>query len=121
MTLTITEIKTAEGDLERARVVAREFAAEVRSHFGERLKAARLYGSAARGDWTTESDVDLLVLLDRVELADEDWLVSRALKRGLLGSGFMLQPLFMTESNFAELLARERLFALEVQRDGIDL
>ena len=121
MTMTITKIKTAEGDLERARIVAREFAAEVRLHFGEHLKAVRLYGSAARGDWTTESDVDLLVLLDRVELADEDWLVSRALKRGILGSGFMLQPLFMAEANFNELVARERLFAREVQRDGIDL
>jgi|GEM_PF-728374 len=121
MTVTNAEIKTTEDNLARARVVAREFAAEVRLHFGERLKAARLYGSAARGDWSAESDVDLLVLLDRVELADEDWLVSRALKRGILSSGFILQPLFMAEANFNELVARERLFAREVQRDGIDL
>jgi len=119
--MTITEIKTAEGDLERARVVAREFAAEIRRHFGARLKAVRLYGSAARGDWSTESDVDLLVLLDRVETADEDWLVSHALRRGILDSGFMLQPLFMSEADFNELVARERLFAREVQREGIDL
>lgn len=119
--MTIAEIKTAEGDLERARIVAREFAVEIRAHFGARLKAVRLYGSAARGDWSTESDIDVLVLLDRVELKDEDWLVSHALKRGILGSGFMLQPLFMTEANFNELEARERLFAREVQRDGIDL
>lgn len=121
MTVTIADIKTTEGDLARARIVAREFGAEIRSHFGKRLKAVRLYGSAARGDWTTESDVDLLVLLDRVEMADEDWLVSRALKRGILGSGFILQPLFMAEANFKELVAHERLFAREVQRDGIDL
>ncbi|MFA5042801.1 MAG: hypothetical protein WC381_08085 [Kiritimatiellia bacterium] len=111
--VTIAEIKATAGDLERARGAAREFAAKIRAHFGG-LKAAR-------GDWTAESGVDLLVLLDRVELADEDWLASRALKRGILGSGFMLQPLFMAEANFNELVARERLFAREVQRDGIDL
>ena len=119
--MNVADIKAAEVDLERARVVAREFAVEIRAHFGARLKAVRLYGSAARGDWSTESDIDLLVLLDRVELKDEDWLVSRALKLGILGSGFMLQPLFMTEANFNELEARERLFAREVRQDGIDL
>ena len=119
--MTITEIKTTEGDLERARVVAREFAAEVRLHFGERLKAARLYGSAARGDWSAESDIDVLVLLDHVASEDEDWLIHRAFELGLGKNGLLLQPLFMTESDFVELLTRERLFALEVQREGIDL
>lgn len=121
MTITIAEIKTAEGDLERARVVAREFAAEVRLHFGKRLKAVRLYGSAARGDWSAESDIDVLVLLDHVESEDEDWLIHRAFELGLGKSGLLLQPLFMTESDFSELVARERLFAREVQREGIDL
>ena len=119
--MTITEIKTTEGDLERARVVAREFAAEVRLHFGERLKAARLYGSAARGDWSAESDIDVLVLLDHVASEDEDWLIHRAFGLGLGKSGLLLQPLFMTESDFVELLTRERLFALEAQREGLDL
>jgi len=119
--MTITAIKTAEGDLAQARVVAREFAAEVRLHFGERLKAARLYGSAARGDWSAESDIDVLVLLDHVESLDGDWLIHRAFELGLGKNGLLLQPLFMTESDFVELLTRERLFALEVQREGIDL
>ena len=119
--MTIAEIKTAEGDLERARIVAREFAAEVRLHFGARLKAVRLYGSAARGDWSSESDIDVLVLLDLVKSEDEDWLIHRAFELGLRQSGLLLQPLFMAESDFADLLAHERLFALEVRREEIDL
>lgn len=119
--MTIIEIKTAEGGLEQARVVAREFAAEVRLHFGERLKAARLYGSAARGDWSAESDIDVLVLLDHVASADGDWLIHRAFELGLGKNGLLLQPLFMTEADFSELVARERLFAREVRQDGIDL
>lgn len=107
--------------LEQARDVARQFAADVRSHFGARLKAIRLYGSAARGDWSPESDVDVLVLLDRIELADGDWMIHRAAEVGILGSGLILQPLFMAETDFNELAARERLFASEVLRDGIAL
>lgn len=121
MTATIAEINIEPVDLERARDVARKFAAVVRSHFGARLKAVRLYGSAARGDWSAESDIDVLVLLDRVESEDGDWMISRAVQFGVLDSGFMLQPLFMSETDFNELTARERLFAREVRQDGIDL
>ncbi|MBI2438659.1 MAG: nucleotidyltransferase domain-containing protein [Lentisphaerae bacterium] len=121
MTTTIAETKIASGDLEPARGVARNFAAEARLHFGARLKAMRLYGSAARGDWSTESDIDVLVLLDRVESADGDWLSSRAVRLGVLDSGFILQPLFMSEADFNALMARERLFAREVRQNGIDL
>jgi predicted nucleotidyltransferase len=121
MTTTIVEIKLAADDLERARVVARNFATDVRLHFGARLKAVRLYGSAARGDWSTESDIDVLVLLDRVKSEDEDWLIHRAFELGLGKSGLLLQPLFMAESDFADLLTHERLFALEVRREGTDL
>lgn len=33
-------------------------------HYGKRLKGVILYGSMARGEATTASDIDLLVLLD---------------------------------------------------------
>jgi len=112
--MAVAGIKTTEGDLERARVVAREFAAEVRLHFSERLKAVR-------GDWSAESDIDVLVLLDHVDSVDGDWLIHRAYVLGLTKNGILLQPLFMSESDFVKLLTRERLFALEVQREGIDL
>ncbi|MBM4033185.1 MAG: nucleotidyltransferase domain-containing protein [Planctomycetes bacterium] len=38
--------------------------AVLKAMYGDRLKAVILYGSTARGEDTTESDVDLLVLLD---------------------------------------------------------
>ena len=45
----------------------RAFLASVKSlledHYGVRLKGVILYGSAARGDWGEDSDIDLLVLL----------------------------------------------------------
>lgn len=53
------------------RKTARSFAAELESLFGDRLRSALLYGSVARGEAIPSvSDINLLVLLDDVALAD---------------------------------------------------
>ncbi len=57
----------------------------LRQHFGERLLGVLLFGSIARGDWTKDSDIDLLVVVDRWDL--KTW--SRSSK--LLGLGKMLR------------------------------
>ena len=60
--------------LDEARSLFREYAALVREHFGERVAAVWLYGSAARGDWTDESDIDVLVPCDEplIEIPSPD-------------------------------------------------
>jgi predicted nucleotidyltransferase len=50
-----------------ARAIAAAVAEELRELYGERLKQVLLFGSWARGDAHPESDIDLLVVLDRVE------------------------------------------------------
>ncbi len=93
-----------------------------RAHFGPRLKAAKLYGSAARGDWVEgESDVDILLLLDEVASADVSWIVALGLRHGIKSSGVIISALPMTAAHFQELRDRERLFAYEVDRDGVEL
>ena len=98
--------------------VASQYASEVRSHFGDRLRDIRLFGSAARGDWNRDSDVDVLVLLDSVSEADSDWLVRRALRLGLLENHLLLQPAILPEHEFVELRARERRFAVDIETEG---
>jgi predicted nucleotidyltransferase len=44
------------------------FAGAIRRHYGSRLRGLHLFGSRARGDHSTESDVDIAVVLD-----DRDW------------------------------------------------
>jgi predicted nucleotidyltransferase len=41
-----------------------EYVARIRGHFRNRVLAAMLFGSKARGDADSESDIDLLVLVD---------------------------------------------------------
>ena len=40
-----------------------EFKKEIEKLYGDRLKQIILYGSHARGDFTEESDIDLLIVL----------------------------------------------------------
>ncbi|MFQ5987047.1 MAG: nucleotidyltransferase domain-containing protein [Thermoplasmata archaeon] len=54
--------------------------------FGENLRGVLLFGSVARGDWTKDSDIDLLVLLqeyptDRVGVVADLLAVRKALRR----------------------------------------
>ena len=52
--------------------IAREVAGELRELYGARLKQVLLFGSWARGDAHPESDIDLLVVLDRVDSRREE-------------------------------------------------
>ena len=47
--------------------IARAVAADVASFYGSRLRRVLLFGSFARGEAGADSDVDLLVVLDRVD------------------------------------------------------
>jgi hypothetical protein len=47
--------------------IARTVAADLRGLYGARLRKVLLFGSWARGDAHPESDIDLLVVLDRVD------------------------------------------------------
>ncbi len=45
--------------------ILEEFKTEVKRLYGRQLKNVILYGSWARGDATQESDIDLLIVLDK--------------------------------------------------------
>jgi predicted nucleotidyltransferase len=47
--------------------IARDVARDLRELYGDRLSSVLLFGSWARGDAHPESDIDLLVVLDRVD------------------------------------------------------
>jgi predicted nucleotidyltransferase len=48
------------------RAAVDDFVAAVKAEYGERLKSVILFGSYARGDATRDSDVDVMVVLDRL-------------------------------------------------------
>jgi len=102
-----------------ARALFLRYAELVRGQFGNRVDAVWLYGSAARGDWHADSDIDVLVVLDREDTADVEWLVRTAYRIGLSERRLLLQPVVMSRAAFQHLEARERRFACDVLREGI--
>jgi predicted nucleotidyltransferase len=49
----------------RIREILKEFREEIEKLYGKRLKSIILYGSWARGDATEDSDIDVLIVLER--------------------------------------------------------
>jgi predicted nucleotidyltransferase len=97
------------------------FLAGLRQRFGPRLVSGRLFGSYARGEATGESDVDCLVLLDRVDRDDERAITDLAADLTWQIAGVVISPLTMSVSDFEAWKALERRTPLEIEREGIPL
>ena len=48
-----------------------DYLADIRKIYGNHLKTVILYGSYARGDYTADSDVDLMILVGGIPLLPE--------------------------------------------------
>lgn len=71
----VASVKSSEEALARLgprqRRWVEEFRDRLRASLGDRLRDLRLFGSHARGEANTESDIDLLVLVDGFD--EETW------------------------------------------------
>lgn len=89
-------LKTARA-IRRAQIVLAPVRAEV--------DLAVLFGSASRGEDRVDSDVDLLIVTERVEAVLDE-----------LSSRVWLQPVVMSSAEHMRLIADEGTFAEEVSR-----
>jgi predicted nucleotidyltransferase len=104
----------------RVRRALAEAKERLRATYGDRLRRVVLYGSYARGDATADSDVDLLVVLDR--LAENSYQETK--RAGAFwgefltryGLSFSVHP--YTESTYQ---AKVGPFMFNVHADGIEL
>lgn len=106
---------------EMVETTLRAFLAGVRERFGPRVAALRLFGSYARGDATEDSDVDCLVLLDRVDPDDDRAITNLAADLTWQMSGVVVSPMTMSVAEFEAWKALERRTPLEIEREGIPL
>jgi predicted nucleotidyltransferase len=88
--------------------------------FGTRLRELALFGSRARGDGDEESDLDVLVVVDDLDSSEAREI---AAFRGelLTRHDVLVSPFSVSTARMAELRARERLIALEIDRDRVGL
>jgi predicted nucleotidyltransferase len=101
-------------------VAIREFVAGVRSLLGIELREVRLFGSRARGEGTPESDVDLALIVTPEGRARRHEVYNLAFDVGLR-HGVQLAPTVITERQLADLRARERRFARDLDEEGTRL
>jgi predicted nucleotidyltransferase len=97
------------------------FVAGLHQRFGPRLVSVRLFGSYARGEAHEESDVDCLVLLDRVDREDDRAITDLAADLIWQMGGVVISPLIMSADAFERWKRTERRTPLEIQREGIPL
>jgi predicted nucleotidyltransferase len=101
------------------RETARTVATELCDLYGNRLRRVLLFGSWARGDAHPEADVDVLVVLDRVESAWKELdamepILWRALKEG----DVVVAAIPVGEEEFA---ASERPVLVRARTEGVDV
>ncbi len=88
--------------------------------FGEQLRDVRLFGSKARGEATSESDIDVLIILDEPTVADQTD------ARGSSFDVWMETDIFlslrvMSQQAWEGAATRGSLFYRTVDRDGVSL
>ena len=100
--------------------VHREVTAIMKRHYGERLAKIVLYGSYARGDFHSDSDVDYLVMLD-----EENVSAIREVSTTIADRNAYYLETFISISTVVvslnQFLISNRIFYREVRRDGINI
>ncbi|MCC8052094.1 MAG: nucleotidyltransferase domain-containing protein [Clostridiales bacterium] len=102
------------------RQIIQIYAKEAMKIFGDRLKAVILYGSYARGDFDSESDIDIMVLLD---LPEEQMAEARKKMRCIaddldLKYDCVISSIFQSYDSF-ECYKSVSPFYQNVERDGV--
>lgn len=99
-----------------AQGIARAVADDLKALYGERLRQVILYGSWARGDARPDSDIDLLIVLDRV---DDRWqerhVMSELLYKHSLANDTVVSGLPVAESDFTD---SRRPVIVNARREG---
>ena len=85
--------------------------------YGTRLRGLYLYGSFARGEQDDESDVDIVIVLDRVDAYGAEVARTSALISALsLDSGLSISRVFIPQQDWAE---RDSPFLANVRKEAI--
>jgi len=103
-----------------ARELARRFKRDLEARLPGRVLDVRVFGSIARGEGTEDSDLDILVLVEDLDLNTRRTIFDIAFDIDF-ATGFVLPlaPLPMTRERYEHLRRRELLIALEIERDGV--
>ena len=105
---------------DRERQALAAFVDRIQQRFDGLILSAMLFGSRARGEASTDSDVDVLVVINK-----EDYQVRKQIRylaaEVWLEYGLFLSTRVWSRSHWHKLQEMQTLLYRNIQRDGIDL
>ena len=102
------------------RTAAARFAEELRKRYGQAVLDVRLFGSFARGEADEESDVDVAVVLERVDWTTQRDVIDLATDIGL-PLDLRISPSIFDAETYATWRAQERPLVMDIERQGAPL
>lgn len=87
--------------------------------FGCRLRGMKLFGSWARGEADTDSDVDVLILIDDMSFDDNREVIGLASDVGMELDLF-ISPQPLEPGRYRSMVEREHPFFQAIEREGIE-
>lgn len=97
-----------------------KFSRNIRDRLPSNIRDVRLFGSVAKGTDTLESDIDILVLVERDDRATSDIIMDIAVDINL-DYDVVISPIIMTDSHYANPLFRETAFFYALEQEGVSL
>jgi predicted nucleotidyltransferase len=102
------------------RAAAEELMRRLQKEYPGRILRAVLFGSVARGTFSDESDLDVLVLTDRLD-TDTKWSMWGVAARVSLDFDVILDPHIYPRELWESLRAQGRALCHNIEREGIEL
>jgi predicted nucleotidyltransferase len=105
-----------------AQRAAQLFKEKVLHQVGPRIEKLVVFGSRARGDERADSDLDILILVDRRDLQLDRQIIDAACDVEIeMGFPFQVAPRIMSSQHYLDLLGRELKLARDIEAEGIPL
>lgn len=102
--------------------VLNEYVSNMQSIYGNKLRAVILYGSYARGDYNSDSDIDIMILVDMSDLEAKEYqdeLFDRTYDFNM-DHDLDIKPIAKSESHFKKWLDVYPFYS-NVDREGVRL
>lgn len=102
--------------------ILKKYVDAVHELYGSRLKTVILYGSYARGDFNSDSDIDIMILVDleEQEIRDKGHLLSDVTFEYNFDNNLMIMPIVKSQEHFNRWI-RAYPFYYNVKKEGIEL
>lgn len=99
-----------------------QYLSEIKKIYGSHLKSVILYGSYARGDYTKDSDVDIMILVDLTPENTEKYTddLSEVGFEYNVAYGIWMMPVVKNQQHFKKWISADPFYA-NVYREGVVL